>query len=59
MLGSLEASSTPEVSEAEGGGGCGPEEDPDLAKIKKVQSFFRGWLCRSVRWCTQNNRLIN
>ena len=22
------------------------EEDPDLAKIKKVQSFFRGWLCR-------------
>ncbi|XP_071743969.1 ras-specific guanine nucleotide-releasing factor 2-like isoform X3 [Lepeophtheirus salmonis] len=25
------------------------EEDPDLAKIKKVQSFFRGWLCRR-RW---------
>ena len=23
------------------------EEDPDIAKIKKVQSFFRGWLCRS------------
>ena len=22
------------------------EEDPDIAKIKKVQSFFRGWLCR-------------
>jgi len=21
-------------------------EDPDIAKIKKVQSFFRGWLCR-------------
>ena len=25
------------------------EEDPDIAKIKKVQSFFRGWLCRR-RW---------
>ena len=49
MVGSLDASSTPEVSEAEGGGGFGPEEDPDLAKIKKVQSFFRGWLCRH-RW---------
>ncbi len=24
-------------------------EDPDIAKIKKVQSFFRGWLCRR-RW---------
>ena len=23
-------------------------EDPDIAKIKKVQSFFRGWLCRYV-----------
>ena len=23
-------------------------EDPDIAKIKKVQSFFRGWLCRWV-----------
>ena len=23
--------------------------DPDIAKIKKVQSFFRGWLCRR-RW---------
>ena len=22
------------------------EDDPDLVKIKKVQSFFRGWLCR-------------
>ena len=22
------------------------DEDPDIAKIKKVQSFFRGWLCR-------------
>ena len=21
-------------------------EDPDISKIKKVQSFFRGWLCR-------------
>ena len=26
------------------------EEDPDIAKIKKVQSFFRGWLCRWQRW---------
>ena len=25
------------------------EDDPDIAKIKKVQSFFRGWLCRR-RW---------
>ena len=25
------------------------DEDPDIAKIKKVQSFFRGWLCRR-RW---------
>ena len=25
------------------------EEDPDIGKIKKVQSFFRGWLCRR-RW---------
>ncbi|KAF1383168.1 hypothetical protein PFLUV_G00128500 [Perca fluviatilis] len=22
------------------------EEDPDIKKIKKVQSFMRGWLCR-------------
>ena len=32
-----------------GGGGCASGEDPDLNKIKKVQSFFRGWLCRR-RW---------
>ena len=25
------------------------EDDPDIAKVKKVQSFFRGWLCRR-RW---------
>ncbi|XP_034402970.1 ras-specific guanine nucleotide-releasing factor 2 isoform X2 [Cyclopterus lumpus] len=25
------------------------EEDPDIKKIKKVQSFMRGWLCRR-RW---------
>ncbi len=25
------------------------EEEADLTKIKKVQSFFRGWLCRR-RW---------
>ena len=25
------------------------DEDPDIAKIKRVQSFFRGWLCRR-RW---------
>lgn len=27
----------------------GDEDNPDIAKIKKVQSFFRGWLCRR-RW---------
>ena len=32
-------------SEMEGLGMGGP----DIAKIKKVQSFFRGWLCRR-RW---------
>ena len=25
------------------------ETDADISKIKKVQSFFRGWLCRR-RW---------
>ncbi|XP_048847376.1 ras-specific guanine nucleotide-releasing factor 2 isoform X2 [Brienomyrus brachyistius] len=25
---------------------CQKEEDPDIKKIKKVQSFMRGWLCR-------------
>ncbi|XP_031215844.1 ras-specific guanine nucleotide-releasing factor 2 isoform X2 [Mastomys coucha] len=27
------------------------EEDPDIKKIKKVQSFMRGWLCRR-KWKT-------
>ncbi|CAG0906347.1 unnamed protein product [Darwinula stevensoni] len=27
----------------------GPEESEEIRKIKKVQSFFRGWLCRR-RW---------
>lgn len=31
------------------------EEDPDIAKIKKVQSFFRGWLCRWQRWYDDND----
>lgn len=34
------------------GGSVGPrteEETIELRKIKKVQSFFRGWLCRR-RW---------
>ena len=33
-------------------------EDPDIAKIKKVQSFFRGWLCRwetILVFCVSNN----
>ncbi|XP_018615570.1 ras-specific guanine nucleotide-releasing factor 2 isoform X1 [Scleropages formosus] len=25
---------------------CQEDEDPDIKKIKKVQSFMRGWLCR-------------
>jgi hypothetical protein len=29
-------------------GSCG-EESEDLKKIRKVQGFFRGWLCRH-RW---------
>merc|ERR1719458_612287 len=33
-------------SSQEGGEKSDEEEDPDIAKIKKVQSFFRGWLCR-------------
>ena len=38
-------------SQDESGDRSGEEgnEDPDIAKIKKVQSFFRGWLCRR-RW---------
>ena len=31
------------------------EEDPDIAKIKKVQSFFRGWLCRCQNDDTYND----
>lgn len=26
-----------------------PEDSEEIKKIKKVQSFFRGWLCRR-RW---------
>ncbi|KAI5722995.1 hypothetical protein M8J76_016750 [Diaphorina citri] len=33
----------------ESAGQTGPEETAELKKIKKVQSFFRGWLCRR-RW---------
>uniref|UniRef100_A0A803TUC2 Ras protein specific guanine nucleotide releasing factor 2 n=1 Tax=Anolis carolinensis TaxID=28377 RepID=A0A803TUC2_ANOCA len=31
--------------------GSQEEEDPDIKKIKKVQSFMRGWLCRR-KWKT-------
>uniref|UniRef100_A0A8C4N3Q6 Ras protein specific guanine nucleotide releasing factor 1 n=1 Tax=Eptatretus burgeri TaxID=7764 RepID=A0A8C4N3Q6_EPTBU len=30
---------------------CVQDEDPDIRKIKKVQSFMRGWLCRR-KWKT-------
>ena len=33
----------------DGSSADGENDDPDIAKIKKVQSFFRGWLCRR-RW---------
>ena len=33
-------------------------DDPDIAKIKKVQSFFRGWLCRR-RWKQIVEQYIN
>ena len=34
------------------------KDDPDIAKIKKVQSFFRGWLCRR-RWKQIVEQYIN
>ena len=40
----------PKSSLPEGSSGDdGPEESEEIRKIKKVQSFFRGWLCRR-RW---------
>nr|XP_021202923.1 ras-specific guanine nucleotide-releasing factor 2 isoform X1 [Bombyx mori] len=42
--------STRAASESSSSPGHSPEIDPvELRKIKKVQSFFRGWLCRR-RW---------